>query len=78
VSDPETRLVQVFDPEADALRIRDDNLPGRTREARVDENRTLPADEQVLAHEALTEIRLDAVYPWKYLHPPPKTHVAPH
>src|SRR5215204_3338655 len=62
-------LVHVLDAEPDLSQVRDDDLLGRLCEARVDENRSLLPDEQVLAHEPLPEVRLDAVYPRQYLHP---------
>src|SRR5215203_1967612 len=62
-------LVHVLDDEPDLPQVGDDDLPRRPREARVDEDRTPLPDEQVLAHEPLPEVRLDAVYPRQYLHP---------
>src|SRR5215204_5033094 len=62
-------LVHVLDAEPDLPQVGDDDLLGRPCKARVDEDRSLLPDEQVLAHEPLPEVRLDAVYPRQYLHP---------
>src|SRR5215212_9948188 len=73
-------LVYVFDAEPDLPQVGDDDLHWRPSEARVDEDRSLLPEEQVLAHEPFPEIRFDTVYPRQYLHPHPprKTLVAPH
>src|SRR5215212_7692024 len=62
-------LVHILDAEPDLLQVGDDDLLWRPCEARVDEDRSLLPDEDVLAHEPLPEVRLDAVYPRQYLHP---------
>src|SRR5215212_109526 len=62
-------LIHVLDAEPYLSQVTDDDLLGRPCEARVDEDRSLLPDEQVLAHEPLPEVRLDAVYPRQYLHP---------
>src|SRR5215204_2013528 len=61
-------LVHVFDAEADLSQIGDDDLLGRPREAGIHEHDPLLPDEQVLAHEPLLEVRLDAVHARQYLH----------
>src|SRR5215208_3356828 len=67
-------LVHVFDAEAYPLQVRDDDIPGRAGEAGVDEDRPLLPEEQVLAHESLPEVRLDAVDALQYLHLRPYTN----
>src|SRR5215204_1073922 len=49
-------LVHVLDAEADLSQVGDDDPLGRPCEARVDEDRSLLPEEQVLAHEPLPEI----------------------
>src|SRR5215203_1681410 len=64
-------LVHVVDAEADPLEVRDDHLFGCTREASVYEDSPLFPHQQVLAHEPLPEVGLDAVDVRQYLHLPP-------
>src|SRR5215211_8390297 len=64
-------LGHVFDAEADPLHVRNDDLLRCTRQACVYEDRPLFPHQQVLAHEPLAEVGLDAVDVRQYLHLPP-------
>ena len=48
-----------LEPGAGEVRI--DHRPGRVRKAGVDENRAVPSGDDVLAHEARSEVTLDAM-----------------